>query len=57
MLENVIPVVFGVLTTDDETTALDLAGGSKGNIGRNAVDDAFDMLSIMRQISRIEFPD
>lgn len=55
MLDNATPVVFGVVTTDDEQTALDFAGGAKGNIGHDAVNTAFDMLSALRQIARLKF--
>jgi 6,7-dimethyl-8-ribityllumazine synthase len=49
-LENNIPVLFGVLTTADETQAKDRAGGKDGNKGRDAVDAAVSMVSVFRQI-------
>lgn len=49
-LENAIPVAFGVLTTDNEEQALARAGGSDGNKGRDAVDVAIEMISILKQI-------
>lgn len=49
-LDNSIPVIFGVLTTDTEEQALARAGGDHGNKGRDAVDAALDMVSVLRQI-------
>lgn len=49
-LDNDIPVIFGVLTTDTVTQALARAGGAKGNVGRQAVDAAFELNSVLRQI-------
>lgn len=49
-LENDIPVIFGVLTTDNLEQALERAGGTKGNAGRQAIDAAFELNSVLRQI-------
>lgn len=49
-LENDIPVIFGILTTDNETQALERAGGAHGNKGSDAVDVALEMVSITQQI-------
>ena len=54
-MESGIPVIFGVLTTQDEQSALDRVGGAKGNIGREIVDNAFETLSIVRQIDELTF--
>jgi 6,7-dimethyl-8-ribityllumazine synthase len=45
-----IPVIFGVLTTDTEEQAYDRVGGKHGHIGRSAVDTAFELISVLRQI-------
>jgi len=45
-----IPVIFGVLTTDTEEQAYDRVGGSHGHKGRDAVNAAFDLISVLRQI-------
>ena len=37
------PVIFGVLTTDDEQQAIDRAGGSLGNKGTEAAEAAIKM--------------
>lgn len=49
-LDNSIPVIFGVLTTDTEEQALARAGGDYGNKGRDAIDAALEMVSVVRQI-------
>jgi 6,7-dimethyl-8-ribityllumazine synthase len=50
MLDNQIPVIFGVLTTDNEEQALERVGGSHGHKGRDAADCAMTMYSIAKQI-------
>ncbi len=45
-----IPVIFGVLTTDNQEQALARVGGHKGHKGRDAVDAAIEMVSVLRQI-------
>ena len=42
------PVVFGVLTTDNQKQALDRAGGRHGNKGDEAAATAVKMLTIKR---------
>jgi 6,7-dimethyl-8-ribityllumazine synthase len=49
-LQNDLPVIFGVLTTRDEKQALDRAGGKDGNKGREAVDAAVEIVSVLRSI-------
>lgn len=48
-LQNDIPVLFGVLTTNDEAQAKDRCGGKHGNKGRDAVDAAVEMVAVMRR--------
>lgn len=50
-LENHIPVIFGILTTENETQALERVGGKHGHKGRDAVDAAFQMIHLLRQLS------
>jgi len=50
-LDTGIPVVFGVLTTDDETQALDRAGGVHGNKGRDAALTAIEMAVFDRKLA------
>jgi 6,7-dimethyl-8-ribityllumazine synthase len=45
-----IPVIFGVLTTNNLLQAEARAGGEKGHVGREAVDAAYELVSVLRQI-------
>jgi 6,7-dimethyl-8-ribityllumazine synthase len=47
-LETRVPVVFGVLTTDNKRQALDRVGGSDGHKGREAALTAIEMARTMR---------
>ncbi len=49
-LQYNIPIVFGVLTTDDEEQALERVGGPHGHKGREAAEVACHIVSILRQI-------
>lgn len=49
-LTHNIPVLFGVLTTDNIEQAHERAGGSKGNMGRYAADSAYELISVLQQI-------
>lgn len=49
-LETGVPVVFGVLTTDNEEQAMARAGGSAGHKGREAALTAIEMAHTMRRI-------
>jgi 6,7-dimethyl-8-ribityllumazine synthase len=44
-----IPVIFGILTTENEEQALARVGGSQGHKGKDAVDCAYSMISLSRQ--------
>ena len=46
------PVVFGVLTTDDQAQADERAGGAHGNKGAEAALTALEMVSLMRMVNR-----
>lgn len=50
-LAHEIPVIFGVLTTQNEAQALARAGGAEGNKGREAVDAAVRMVEVLQKIS------
>ena len=50
MLDTKKPVVFGVLTTDNEEQAFERIGGSHGHKGRDAADVAVEMLSLAEMI-------
>lgn len=49
-LEESIPVIFGVLTTNDEAQALARAGGSHGHAGQRAADAAVEMVAVLEAI-------
>jgi 6,7-dimethyl-8-ribityllumazine synthase len=49
-LETDIPVVFGVLTTDDLEQAQARAGGAVGNKGEEAAHAALEMVTLLRQV-------
>lgn len=49
-LEFEIPVIFGVLTTENEVQAWDRIGGKHGHKGVEAVDCALAMHSILQQL-------
>lgn len=49
-LQYHLPVIFGVLTTDNEEQAWARAGGAEGHKGVEAVDAALHMVSLFRQL-------
>jgi len=51
-LDTGVPVVFGVLTTEDEAQALERAGGAEGHKGREAALTAIEMAHTMATIRR-----
>lgn len=53
-LENDLPVVFGILTTEDEQQAFERVGGKHGHKGQEAADVAVQMVSVLRQIDSLE---
>lgn len=46
-----LPVIFGVLTTENEEQALDRCGGRHGHKGKDAVDAAVEMVAVLRSLS------
>ena len=51
-LRHTIPVVFGVLTTDNEQQALDRVGGTQGHKGWDAALTALEMAALFRTLKR-----
>jgi 6,7-dimethyl-8-ribityllumazine synthase len=51
-LEYNIPIIFGVLTTNNRQQALDRAGGKLGNKGIEAAITAIKMASLQRQMEK-----
>lgn len=50
-IETATPVVFGVLTTDNEAQVRDRLGGAHGHAGIAAADTALEMIALGRIIS------
>ena len=50
MLENNIPVAFGILTTDNIDQAVQRAGSKAGNKGAEAALSALEMINVLQQI-------
>ncbi len=46
-LDHSLPVVFGLLTTENEEQALARVGGAYGHKGRDAIDTAFEMINLL----------
>ena len=49
-LESEMPVVFGVLTTDNIEQAIERAGTKEGNKGSDAAQAAIELLDLYQQI-------
>jgi 6,7-dimethyl-8-ribityllumazine synthase len=50
-LAEKLPVIFGVLTTDNEQQAWDRCGGKNGHAGERAADAALEMIALARRIA------
>lgn len=50
MLDENIPVVFGVLTTESSDQAKARVGGNHGHKGRDAADTAIEMISVLHSV-------
>ena len=53
-LETEVPVIFGVLTTENIDQAINRAGGKMGNVGYDAALSAIEMANLMRQARNLE---
>jgi len=51
-LELTLPVVFGVLTTENLAQALGRAGGASGNKGAEAAATAIETVNVLRELER-----
>ncbi len=49
-LEQMLPIIFGVLTCENEQQAFDRLGGKMGNKARDMVDTAVTMIKLMRKL-------
>ena len=50
--EEMVPVIFGVLTTNTEQQARDRIGGERGHAGERAAEAALEMIEVMRRLSK-----
>jgi 6,7-dimethyl-8-ribityllumazine synthase len=51
-VETGVPIIFGVLATENMEQALDRAGGKMGNAGWNAAISAIETASLLEQIEK-----
>ena len=49
-LDYGVPVIFGVLTTDNQDQAMDRAGGKLGNKGRESAVAGLEMVGVIQQL-------
>lgn len=49
-LQNDVPIIFGVLTTENEEQAVDRCGGKSGHKGEEAVDAAVEIVAALREV-------
>ena len=50
VLESGVPVIFGVLTTDNIEQAIERAGTKSGNKGADAAESAIEMANLLKNI-------
>lgn len=53
-LSSGVPVIFGVITTDSIEQAVERSGTKAGNKGADAVVAAIEMVSVTRQLEKLE---
>jgi 6,7-dimethyl-8-ribityllumazine synthase len=51
-LKTGIPVIFGVLTTDNLQQAVDRSGGKDGNKGQDALLAAVEMIGVLQEVNK-----
>jgi 6,7-dimethyl-8-ribityllumazine synthase len=51
-LDEMIPVIFGVLTTDNEEQAKERVGGKHGHYGERAAESAAEMMALVLRIKK-----
>ena len=49
-IEEALPVIFGVLTTNTEEQAKDRVGGKHGHAGERAAEAALEMIAVLQQV-------
>jgi 6,7-dimethyl-8-ribityllumazine synthase len=50
-IDQNLPIIFGVLTTETEQQARDRTGGSHGHAGQRAAEAAAEMIAVLRAIA------
>lgn len=50
MLDNAVPVIFGIITADTIEQAIERAGTKDGNKGRDAAVNAIEMANVLEKI-------
>jgi 6,7-dimethyl-8-ribityllumazine synthase len=50
-LDYDVPVIFGVLTTENQQQAYDRLGGAHGHKARDAIDVACEMVAVMQEFT------
>lgn len=50
MLESRVPIVFGVLTVENDAQAVARVGGLHGHKGKDAADTALEMIALLRKL-------
>ena len=56
-LESGIPVMFGVLTTENIEQAIERAGSKAGNKGYDCAEGAVEMVNLLRELEQETFAD
>ena len=51
-LQLPVPVIFGILTVDNEQQALDRLGGAHGHKGEEAAITALKMIALQRKLAK-----
>ncbi len=51
--ESEVPIIFGVLTCENDQQALERAGGKEGNKGTDSALAAIEMVNVLRQMEEI----
>ncbi len=49
-LQHGVPVIFGVLTTDNDAQAQERVGGRHGHKGRDAIDAAVETVAVLKAL-------
>jgi len=52
--DEMLPVIFGVLTTNTHEQALDRCGGKHGHAGKSAAEAAIEMIGVLSRIKSVK---